>query len=595
MADKQPELNREVFDTIYGVTKGNAGFPNYIINDASFFDDPRIAFETLSFTGCRFTKDFRLTNAFKTRKLSFKDCEFEGDLSFEMMTMRGGQADDFVSDPNLYISNCNIKGILGLVLKMEGSILVEKSECGGLAAVIEETDNLYIGDCRTNLMHITAARVKNQLWLSTNTISNLIIDKVECGNLLLSGNTVTDLQFHEHIRYNREDGKIRLVGNTIEGCNIRISPHFKGTTVIKENTFRNGVITSQGTDDGKAADPNSQNRPVQKHRAERPGPALMHNATVEVTDNTIQNVLTIENTMPIKLLAISVAPFNKGMLHIKRAKVETLSLTGTVQGSTLNLDLLYTVNVKISKLMNYGNVLLSNYTPLVPATFSVANSNLGPAELSDMAFDKNISVEIRNSSLSDLRFSAVTWFSEEKLNLLTRPDNSPNNLRRNDQLHDIFRQLRRAAEKASDKSLTAQFRALEHKYQLRILRATEPFYHQERMLLTLNLSNRFGTDWVRPIWLAILVSAVGYLAIMGSLCAGPDLGMGYLESVWKYSFAIPQLLNPAHSLAAVFDYRQYPELAGKLTILPYFIDLLVRVMVSYLLVQTVIAFRKQSN
>lgn len=591
-----------LFHNRYTLIKGALEFSNYIIEDISFFNQPGRKFTRLTFRNCQFTKDFELTGNFEAQKLAFIECDFEMDATFEKLGLNDpdkNRGSTWHVDPTLYLKKCTIKGLLSMLSELEGSVSVEQSAIGVFMCQQKAT-NFIVSECDIRKMKIAETKMSEGIWLTSNTIKNLTMETIVCGRYRIANNTFDQLNFHGSMNHNRADGLATFHSNRINNCHIEISPTFKGAYELIGNAFRNGVITSH-EDDVMFAD-TYQTRENTKPRFSPIDfeESLKPIAIMELRDNLIESSLIIENEVPLKLLNIHLPPSNKGMLHINGAIVEKLKITGTIQGATLNVDFSNICHVEIFKLMNYGNIFFSNYIPVVstrPAKFKLIYSNMGAAELSIFNLAGN-EVEIVHSNLSNIKFSEVHWFGERNLNeideeaVIKKPYLVPE---RNSDLNDIFGQLRRAAEKSGDKTMTVYFRYLEHKYQLKVLRLSKRFFHQERLLLTLNLSNKFGTDWFRPIRLAVVAVVLCYLLIIASFYLGGPFGPSYCEAMVKYSFAIPQLLNPAHSLSTIFDYKQHPELLHRLSFLSYFFDLLVRAAVSYLLVQTIIAFRKQSN
>ncbi|WP_199119238.1 hypothetical protein [Pedobacter sp. ASV28] len=574
----------------YFEANGTLEFADRIFDDTSFFNMEGAEFSNLIFINCLFRNSVILKPVFVANKLSFIDCVFEKDLTSLNIDIRDEQHKFDITHivPSLYFSRCKIKGLLGIAGEVKGSVWIEESEIDVLGMVLRQTDFLRIVKCKINTLTIREAKVLKNTLISHNTIDLLDVKEIDCGEILISGNTITDFQLSEKVNFEEPDGRIEIHSNVIDSCNIKISQLFNGHYIISNNIFKKeGLIAG--------ISPTSTDKILQKGNGT---PNFF--PKVFFDNNIIEYSLNIEINTKLELLSIILSPVNKGMLNINGSKAHNLKLMGTLQGGTLNIDFTGIINVEIDRLINYGNIIFSNYKPIFPAKFKVTNSNLGAADLSISDLNRHTSVDIVHSNISDLKFSAVKWFDERNLNIL-EAEYARNTIltnTRNNQLHDIFKQMRKAAEKSSDKGLTAHFRALEHKYQLKELQATKPFYHQERLLLTFNLSNKFGTDWFRPIYLAVAITLVGYLFIVASFSLhlfhlnGGTLN-GYVDNLGKFAFAIPQLFNPAHSLSNIFDYRQYPNV--HLNFGSHLVSLLLRLCISFLLVQTVIAFRKQSN
>jgi len=115
----------------------------------------------------------------------------------------------------------------------------------------------------------------------------------------------------------------------------------------------------------------------------------------------------------------------------------------------------------------------------------------------------------------------------------------------------------------------------------------------ERLIMWVNRSNSYGQNWWKPVLWAIGITALFYFLI--TTAQSPDIngvefsrnGANRLWStLWKNLGVFFQMLNPVHLI------DKMSEGAQEINKMTYFLDYLYRIIISYLIFQTISAFRK---
>ena len=116
----------------------------------------------------------------------------------------------------------------------------------------------------------------------------------------------------------------------------------------------------------------------------------------------------------------------------------------------------------------------------------------------------------------------------------------------------------------------------------------------DRFILWVGQTNSFGQNWFKPAILAIVFTVVFYtMFIVGlserlsfTINLSPESVLVTIDEFIKHSYALPQLLNPAHNLKKVFsDYSQ-------IGFIVHFWDSILRIVLAFFIFQIVSAFRK---
>lgn len=210
-------------------------------------------------------------------------------------------------------------------------------------------------------------------------------------------------------------------------------------------------------------------------------------------------------------------------------------------------------------------------------------------------------VSIVNNDLSGLQFVNVKWFDLRKLipkldeessliskirfrvkMLFVNEEDSTGSAESVNHSREAFRQLRQAAEKQGDRARALNFQQYEMKLFNRELRLTKTFFNQDRFIIWLSNSNNYGQSWTKPVLLLLVLTAVFWLFI--AKLSYPSAS--FFELLSSRNSTYVQMLNPVHAIDKILPGAvEIPDLV-------WWLDYIHRLILAYLIFQTVSAFRK---
>lgn len=575
-------------------------FKNCRFENTNIFNTTKEDYTCLVFKNCIFENEFIITNRKIAQGVLFSRCTFEQGVTLKKLTCIDRNPFYLESRPNLYFNKCSITFTLLINGDFAGPVEIWNSTIDQLEIdCLSTKKSVEIGSCTISVVKICASALATMLYMYSNQITQLELSKLFVNKIEITGNEIDDF-FNGGTEFRKESGGvITIKNNTITSLMYYISPYFNGLTffmnnIIKKDSYLNS--TSVNLNDMKFK------RGINIEELWKKYSDARIRSLLYFIDNIIETSLDISSWNSFKKMQISINAASKGFINIHDTKIESLVLMGVNYSSTLAIDLRLTVNLQLKNLMNFSNIKLYNYyTQAVQREFKVHNSNLGKMEFLNVNFKEKIAIEITESNLSEIQYSSIDWFLEENLNGTGKDSSllkfdSKNKLRYPGEImirYNLYKQLKNAAEKSKDKNLAVLFRSIENKYYFQLLKNESPFFSRERLLMSLNRSNEFGTNWTLPIKLIILVSLISYVLIIAVITFPALSFSAYLSNFFKYAFALPQLINPTHSLNSIIDHKLYPEV--NFNFLCQTIDMLQRIAISYLIFQTIIAFRKQAN
>jgi hypothetical protein len=216
----------------------------------------------------------------------------------------------------------------------------------------------------------------------------------------------------------------------------------------------------------------------------------------------------------------------------------------------------------------------------------IENSNIGKTQFSSTNFSNFNSILIRDSNLVDISTSSIKWFEYEQINQRAET------IEDFTQKREIFRQLKYAMEKQGDRIQSLVFKQYEMIAYRQELHSSTGRY-DEKFIMLLNRSNSYGQNWWKPVLWAIGFTALFYYLLTISQSpeiSGIDFTRGgvshLLDVLWKNFSVFFQILNPVHVIDKI------NEGAKDISKMTYLLDYFYRIILSYLIFQTISAFRK---
>lgn len=329
---------------------------------------------------------------------------------------------------------------------------------------------------------------------------------------------------------------------------------------------------------------------------DRMDPAINHSLEeFNILDCKFRNGLEVTNKFyPIKSLSITFSEISSGVIDIREGNFNEVDLKGNnFNNSVFFRDCSYDF-LTITHLFNKSLISFNNNKPKegngTPSELRIQNSNLGNTEFYDFDFSLYPTIRIIDSRIDNIFFNGVEWFEPEQLQV-DESENDPKKIL--SQKREIYRQLKLASEKQSDRITALEFKAKEvetHRLFLELGNVKKA----DRWAILAGTTNNHGQDWIRPLLLILGISLIFFPILFyyadPEIGAIPDLsneGFHYFgRKVCEHLAVLPQLFNPTRRISDLF-----PEIE-KFSFGVYFFDGLHRILLAFFIFQIVSAFRK---
>lgn len=283
----------------------------------------------------------------------------------------------------------------------------------------------------------------------------------------------------------------------------------------------------------------------------------------------------------------------KGLFSFVGLSIKSFQLVGTIRNTEINLDSLYISSLELRGVNNYGQISINDIHPYIDYSKIIFfKSDLGNLTLFNCDLDGFNSILIDSVHLTELKAIQTKWFNPGKLN---NEDNLT--IRRTILNREIYRQLKLAMTAQADTIQALEFKNLEMAEYMKELK-TKPIRNWKEcsdvILMFLNRSNSYGINWIKPALLAVLYTAICYLAMSSVFYSNnleiinPECGKitNFIIYTWSYKTRFFQLLDPTFKVSEVFG------ASSNLTFSLYAWATLLKIGVAYLIFQTIAAFRK---
>ncbi|MBT1687388.1 hypothetical protein [Dawidia soli] len=292
------------------------------------------------------------------------------------------------------------------------------------------------------------------------------------------------------------------------------------------------------------------------------------------------------------------ANFLNGVVLFDGCSVDSLIFKGTNTKGDITLTNVDLKALEFSGFINKSELTFINcsvsYSP--HGELQILDSDLGNAKFFNHDFSRYNFVKIKHSLLEEIKFASCTWFSFDQLRSHMSSENVLLNTNEQGRARrEAFRQLKQASEKQGNRIQSLEFQAHELKALEQELSFTRKFLFEDRLILLLSKTNRYGLSWtVAFSWVFGLTIAfyipMALLASKGISWLPPYSITAAFKSLcsvlWDHIGIFLQMFNPAHSPTSLLD--------NKTNLSPWYflLDGIHRIVAAFLIVQLVSAFRK---
>lgn len=291
-------------------------------------------------------------------------------------------------------------------------------------------------------------------------------------------------------------------------------------------------------------------------------------------------------------ISLDFSPLLKGRLEFRNVNIKTLELKGTNSESNVFFRNVGLGKVSFLDFINHKSIsfskLNSGYTKSQNAAFSIQDSDLGNWEIANFDFDAFGQVKWKDSQITGLRTSAVSWFRENKL--IAEGEDDPSTCFRR---REFYLQLKQSAQKQGDRINELEFKRREIKAYRKGLKIRNE-NRWDRFTIWTGGSNNHGQNWVKPLVIITVLSTLQFpfLFILADkeISFVPSWTIYGWDRFWskvsEHGTVWVQLFNPARRVSDLFS----EPLENPFWV--YFLDGFHRIILAFFIFQIVSAFRK---
>jgi hypothetical protein len=566
-------------------------FREILINETHVHGD-NLTFKDIRFQQKVYLKNFKLKG-----NISFTNCKFMDGLVIHGIEANAGSVKtEFEHKGCLTLYKCTFAGNNILQISQNSVLngMTEIVSCGHIKS-------LTIFNTKFSHLRISRCEIDDQYLFQNNTFeSELRLEKsaFHCqirhennafGSLVLMENRFEkDLFFKDQTLAN----SLSITGNTCEE-GIQFDPFDsvggESTLTLVDNTLKKGIKFSNYHEGG------CRNIYI--------GPNTFGNGLVITGKNKFD-----EEDPFVKKMDLVLSNNSEGLMKVSDIDIGRFQISGENYKGNIILKDIVCEDVNIRSLANYSNLQFVNLQPLSEASkLSIVDSHLEKVTFVNSQLHNFKTYNIMHSNFSLIKSANTKWFTYEQLHenighlnkmLADNPSKGTREVVVEHkeitflEIKETFRQLKYAMDQQGDRVMSLRFRSYEMEAYFRALQITKKRHNIDRLILFLGKSNEHGINWSRPLKILLIMTVCFYVILF--YAASPDYVFGYGElnikkfvsDLWEYKRVVPQMFNPTHSVEKMF-----PEgfnISGYLMTF----DLLYKIVFSYLVFQTISAFRK---
>lgn len=542
---------------------------------------------------CIFEEIVELVGLDLKEGIKFSKCKFHKYLTFSVCK---ATKIDFRSFDPLYsvvINDCTISESLGIgKCQLQRGISVAHSE---MIKILCHENSIYEGDIK-----IDAAKVVGDL------TSDFRYNKPS------NGIRISNSEFHTNIKFeNNIVGGYDFIKSTFHKVFLIWAGECKGNIIFHDGTYNNDVkIEAVKIGDGFSLKGTTFNKSLIINISDlRNKPQVFGEfKNLFIESISVKNQLEINdydhvNKKIINKIELQFSSELEGDIKFYNIKAKEISLTGSNYNSALFINNSEFNKIELNEFSNYSKVVFNTITSLIKKTssFYILDSYLNGVSFSNFDFNDFSKIVLKGSSFANIECSNLTWFKPKKLQFV-----ADNDLGKFIAQRELYMQLKGEMKNQGNNIQARKFRHQEmkaHHWELKNIKAEsnrEKFSNWlDRFLLWTSRSNTYGENWLKPAGLAILFTLFIYFFIMVSLDTRLEWRIAHswqeVGLTFKYYceniMIVPILFNPAHSF-------KFDEVLGEnanITGATLFFDFLQRILMSYFIYQTIVAFRKYTG
>ena len=570
----------EISFAIHSHNGGVIQFRNSDFYDCSSLDTMQYDAVQLSFYNCTFNKKVVISNKCFEKGVIFIDCVFNAGLYLKEIYYKNS-----ILSSAITINNCTSRGDIHIHNCKQNEINI---------SVTCEKDSLVFSENKSlNSVHIHQTKVRNLALISSGT-KRIIVDKLNCSNFHFGGNLYNEFQIM--------DSDVKFSINSL----FNSEKLFETSTIAYDLIFQNSTIRDSfitiEPDNKKVrlefthitfsgqCRINTKTEPLRRFGENEDQGRLSY--YLQFTNNNSQQPIYIGGLTVGDRHSVSIQARkdNNAIYEIIGAQLRSLEMNGDWSNTYLNVD-----RIKILKGLAFCNFIGNEKSKI--STISTAsesaeliliNSDFSKTIFSNIDFEKFKKVIFKSTQIRNAVLNNIIWFKHEQIEFL---DIKRGSLEYIIESRQLYQQLKQSAEKNDDKHTALYFHSMEEKFHLKeLLRSTSKSLLKSKLMaevirLLLKWTNDFGNNWLRPI-LCLLILSLFSSILLSLVSFSNEVEL----SIYNQLFLFVQLINPTHSLKEIVENSNGTVKLGFGT---YLIDILHKALTTFLIFQTITAFRRQ--
>lgn len=536
----------------------------------------------ITFKNCFFLNSLIFESVQIPGNITFKNCEFNASLQFNQLTTTKQEAtSESLLTASVVIENCKCKQITFKDCSLENDIVLYETT---------GTLNVTNGKSKTGGLHIEKCELKETLHLDNpcfkgevQVLHSKVDAQIRFENVIAASYLFVESSFERNIYIWRGNAKSDIY---FQGGEYKDEINLEAIKVDKSFSITEGIFHKRFT--------------IELQPEYRPGEHLagkLHDLMIAAS--TFHDGLYFSSVGDIggHHLKIKCSPKLNGYLYFKRTTFYEIELTGTNTYANIEFADSITSNLVFESFNNDSTLNFSQlFAPLSgDSQIFIQRSNLGKAAFLGCRLSSFKQIRPIESTLTNIITANVSWFTPKQLDdAISRQD-----------IREFYRQLKHAMEQQGDRIQALEFKRLEMRfYRLELatyglwglLRTRNWEMLGNRAVMFLNRSNDYGLNWLKPALLA-LGFTLGYsllitISLEPTLSWTPARNLAEithtLQVCTQHGYRFFVLLDPTARMADI-NSGQY---SGQPPAAAYFWAYMQKITLTYLIFQTVSAFRK---
>jgi len=562
---------------------------NKTVEHDKFFELLKKNDDYILFHNCSFAFDIQVVEN-RTFHLLFHYCIFKGRVRFSGQFRHGLEFKNCDFKYDLKIENCLTDYQDNWYTSNTHSIVLDNTSHGDEILIFESnlSRGIFLNQVKSQVILINNVKIEKRGLEITNTDvgGNGYFEMIASN----SGISILDSTFHEKASFKDLDIKfIKLQQSTFKGSTSIYRINAKHLSLSK-SSFDAITVKSLNISSTFSIVECTSKKPfyLSNHPEKNECSLQCKIKHLTIGRNIFLQGLNISDLLNLKHFQIDFDVNSSGTFQVNNIKTKSICLEGFLTKSYLILENITVDNFTIRSFSNKSifkiNSLKANS---LDSMLEISKSNLSNSEFQNTNFDRFSQIVISESNISELKTSNVVWFKQTKLS--TEKQLLGNK-------REVFKQIKYSLERQGDRINALDFKNYELSAYRKELFSGIPWFkipfEKERFILLISWwSNNFGLNWWRPVWLALVLGLITWFLVVIGISESMSLSFDStrlqetLDEFGAYFNKFFSYMNPTHSLS-----RMFPETYISWKV--YAVDYIFRIILAYLIVQTVTAFRK---